>query len=128
MALQKPKSPSELRYFKRIILGKSKATVWVFSPDCTKCGKSKLSVPYDEKTGRYQSRSKVLTCANCKHEELKANYKKEDALANVEYVCPFCEFSGELQIPFKRNSKKEFIFDCEKCAKEIRIGKTKTKK
>ena len=124
MALQKPKSTKELRYFSRKTLENGgRAMVWVFNPKCPECGEKGLQMPFNEETGKYKSRGKNFVCRNCGHEVPKKVIKEELPTANIEYTCPHCKYQGEKQAPLKRNSKKEFRFKCDSCNETIIVGK-----
>ena len=128
MALEKPKSASDLRYFTRKNLGNgAKVTLWVFAPKCPKCNEGRLSTPYDDETGRYKSRAKNFECAKCGFQELKKEIIDAIPTVNIEYTCPHCMAAGEQQAPFKRNAKKVFTFKCDKCSKDIKVESGKKK-
>jgi len=60
-------------------------------------------------------------------------FKGED-IANIEYICPYCGYSGQKQKKFervsvyrkiegKRKKVQVFKFNCDKCGKEIELEK-----
>lgn len=118
--LVRPKDPKEVRYFTRKTVGKGKVMIWVFNPDCPKCD-GKLSIPYDEETGRYKSMARDVTCNKCIYSIPKKDFKEVEAVANIAYTCPYCGKEGELQLPFVNKKKKIFKFKCSHCGKEIKV-------
>jgi len=123
MALQRPKSMSELDYYTRRQIGNGKGEVWVFRQKCS-CGgvfhKPKL-------------RSPVYVCNKCGKEVSKADYQSKE-IANVKYTCPSCKFESEKQEPFirkkvgimikgKKKSVETFRFQCDKCKANIDVTK-----
>ena len=94
-----------------------------------------MAKPKDEKTGRPKIRAKENVCPECKYTVDCDEY--EDTLnVNIQYVCPHCQHSDELQTSFKRKKiqrlneekgKKETVeavrFQCAKCGKNIDITK-----
>jgi len=134
MSLTKPELMDECIYFTRREIEDGEATAWVFKEKCKKCGKGLMGKPKDEKTGKIKIRAKEYVCPECGNTVEKKEYE-ESLTVNIEYVCPYCKFKGEIQIPFKRkkvqrikdNGKKESVevlrFQCGKCGKDIDITK-----
>ena len=135
MILKEPKSIGECVYFTQRIIDKGHVKAWVLKELCPKCKKGIMSKPHNPKTGRIQIRSNEYKCPECGYTAEKQEY--EDTLtANIQYICPYCLFKGETQVPFKRKKvqvfdeekmKKKTIdslrFQCEKCKKNIDITK-----
>ena len=48
-------------------------------------------------------------------------FKDEPTIANVEYLCPYCNHKGAKQMPWE----KPLIFNCDKCGKKIKVPKLK---
>lgn len=130
MALRKPGSSKEVRYFTRKRLENGgKAMIWVFNPICPECGKEGLRIPFDEKTRKFKSRARNFECMYCGYEVPKKEVKEKTPMANISYKCPHCGFEGEKQEPFERTkSTKTFYFECDKCNKKIKVGGKKKKK
>lgn len=136
MTLKFPESMEECIYFTRRKLDeKGSAAAWVFREKCPKCKKSFMGKPRDEKTGKVKIRAKEYVCPSCKYTMELGAY--EDTLtANIQYTCPYCGFSGEHQMSFKRKKVQLFDeetqkkksadalkFQCAKCKKDILITK-----
>jgi len=136
MALKFPNSMDECVYFTRRKLGeKGSAVAWVFRGKCPKCKKGVMGKPKDEKTGKVKIRAKEYVCSECGYTMEKGAY--EDTLtANIQYTCPYCGYSGEHQMSFKRKkvqlldpetgkkkSADALKFQCKKCGKDILITK-----
>lgn len=125
----------ECVYFTRRKLGeKGTAVAWVFKEKCPKCKKALMGKPKDEKTGKIKIRASEYVCSSCGYTMEKGAY--EDTLtANIQYTCPYCGYSGEHQMSFKRKKvqmldeegKKKSVdalkFQCAKCKKDILITK-----
>jgi len=135
MKLKQPNSMDECVYFTRRNIGKGKVKAWVFRKLCPKCKKALMGKPKDPKTGKPKIKAKEYVCPNCGYKIEKKQYE-ESLICNIEYTCPYCSFSGEIQIPFKRKKVKIFdeetqkkktiealIFQCQKCNKRIEITK-----
>ena len=123
MALQRPKSMSELDYYTRRLIDGEKVEVWVFKQKCS-CG-GVFSKP--------KMRSLIYVCNKCGKEVSKAEYASAE-VANIKYTCPSCKFEGEKQEPFirkkvgiiikgKKKSVETFQFTCDKCRASINITK-----
>ena len=133
MTLKQPTSMDECIYFTRRIINSGKIKAWVLKELCPKCKKSLMSKPRDPKTGKPKIRAEEYKCPECDFTIDKQEY--EDSLTiNIEYTCQYCNFSGEIQLPFKRKKvqiikqgKKKTVdairFQCEKCKKNIDITK-----
>ena len=135
MTLKQPTSVDECVYFTRRMSGTSKIKLWVFRELCPQCKQDLMRKPHNPKTGKPKIRAKEYVCPRCKYTIEQKVY--EDTLtANIDYVCNYCGYKGELQIPFKR--KKIQIFDeneqrkktvdalrfiCSKCNKSIDVTK-----
>lgn len=133
--LTQPKSMSECVYFTNRIIQKGKAKAWVFKELCPKCKKALMGKPINPKTGKPKIRADYYECPKCKYQIPKKEYE-ESLTVNIEYICPHCQYKGEIQIPFKRKKiqrlnketgKKQAIdslrFQCQKCGKNIDITK-----
>jgi len=133
--LKEPTSMEDCVYFTRRVIGNGKIAAWVFKEKCKKCGKGMMGKPRDPKTGRPKIRSEEYVCSECDNTEGKKEYE-EKLTCNIKYSCPYCGFSGEIQIPFirkkvsrikeetgKRESVDSLRFQCEKCKKNIDITK-----
>lgn len=132
MALKMPESMDECVYFTRRI--KPQIVAWVFREQCPKCKKALMGKPTDA-SGKIKIRAKEYVCPACKYTMEKGEY--EDTLtANIQYTCPKCNTTGELQIPFKRKKVKIFdaeegkevtadalAFNCKKCNEKIAVTK-----
>ncbi|MBS3128775.1 hypothetical protein J4410_06555 [Candidatus Woesearchaeota archaeon] len=135
MTLKEPQSMDECVYFTRRTTSKGKIVAWVFRETCIKCKKALMGKPKDEKTGKAKIRAKEYTCPACNYTIDKDEY--EDSLqCNVQYTCPQCQKSGELQVPFHRKKVKLFdeeeqknvsveavLFPCAFCSEKIAITK-----
>ena len=125
MSLKLPSSMDECVYFTNRSLDKGKIKAWVFREMCPECKKGLMSKPLDSKTGKFKVRSPEYVCPECNYSVPKEEY--EDTLTiNVQYTCPHCSKSGELQVPFKRKTfqgVKAVIFQCESCNETIPITK-----
>ncbi len=116
--LKQPKSMKELVYFtRRKILPDGKVKVWVFRELCPKCKKAYMGKPIDPKTKKPKMRAKEYQCPECGF-KMEAQEYEDTLTANIEYTCPKCKKSGEIQVPFKR--KKVTIVD-EKTGKKARV-------
>ena len=137
MALREPQSMDECVYHTIRTIDSGRVRVWVFREKCPKCGKALMSKPKDPKTGKFKIRAKEYTCPECGHTEDMEEYA-ETLNVNIQYKCPYCNFEGELQIPFRRkkvkivdeesqkvSSKQALVFQCQKCKKDIIIEKFK---
>ena len=135
MSLKEPTSIEECIYFTQRSTGKGHVKCWVFKELCPECGKALMSKPRDEKTGKPKIRAKEYQCPECGYTVPKDEYE-ETLTANIKYTCPKCNFSGEIQIPFKREKVKIFNkqknkeisveslrFQCEKCKENIDVTK-----
>lgn len=132
MALKMPESMDECIYFTR--RSKPQAVAWVFKEKCPKCKKAMMGKPTGP-DGKVKIRAKEYVCPECRHTVEKQAY--EDTLtANIQYTCPQCSNSGEIQIPFKRKKVKIFDeeegkekmaealqFQCPKCSQKINVTK-----
>lgn len=135
MTLKQPSSMDECVYFTNRTIGTGKIKAWVFKELCPNCKKAIMSKPIDPKTWKIRIRSKEYICKECNLNLQEQEY--EDTLTiNIQYSCPYCNHSGEIQVPFKRKKlqifdeekqKKKTIeavrFQCEKCSKNIDISK-----
>lgn len=123
MALKQPESMDEIIYFTQRSIGSGKARVWVFKKMCPECGKALMGKPVEK--GSVKIRAKEYKCPQCGYTEEKKAYE-ESLTASIEYTCPECSNSGELEIPFKRKKVKGVEMlraNCEKCGAEIDITK-----
>ena len=88
-----------------------------------------------KKTGKPKIRAKEYQCPECGYTIPKDEYE-ETLTTNIKYTCPKCNFSGEIQIPFKRKKVKIFDeeknkeitadslrFQCSKCKENIDVTK-----
>ncbi len=135
MTLKQPTSINECVYFTNRTIGNGKVKAWVFKEICPNCKKGMMGKPVDPKTGKPQIRTKEYVCKECNFTMPEEEY--EDTLTiNTQYICPYCDFQGEKQVPFIRKKiqvfdeeeqKKKTIeaarFQCEKCGKNIDITK-----
>ncbi|MBC8500974.1 MAG: hypothetical protein ISS25_04525 [Nanoarchaeota archaeon] len=125
MSLRFPESMDECVYFTRRAIGNGKAVAWVFREECPECKKALMSKPKDEKTGKPKIRASEYVCPECNYTVEKKEY--EDTLTcSIQYTCPECMNSGEVQVPFMRKSykgAKAVIFNCEKCDAKIAVTK-----
>lgn len=124
MALKLPESVEECVYFTQRAINKGYVKCWVFKEKCPKCGKATMGKPRD-KDGNIKIRAKEYVCPECGHTVQKQEYE-ETLTANVIYTCPYCEYKGEIQIPFKRRKFEgadSLVFQCEKCKAKIAITK-----
>lgn len=130
-----PESMDDLIYFTKRTIGKGKATAWVYKGDCRKCGKTKMSKPTDEKTGKVKIRSKEYICSACGNTEEKVAHE-ETLTAEIKYTCPKCSHEGDAEIPYKRKNvkiwdeeakkdkaAKALVLNCEKCNENIYVTK-----
>lgn len=135
MALIEPKSMDECVYFTNRVLDKGKIRCWVLREKCPQCSKGLMGKPKDSKTGKIQIRAKEFKCPQCSYSLLEQEYE-ETLTANVQYTCRYCEYNGEIQVPFKRKkvqmineetgTKKaieSLRFQCQKCNKNLDITK-----
>ena len=135
MALKEPTSMEECIYFTNRTIGENgKIKAWVYKQNCPKCNKALMGKPRDSK-GKIKIRSTEYVCPNCNYTVEKEEY--EDTLTfESKYVCLYCEFSGEVQVPFRRKKVKIFDeetqkqvtaesvrFQCGKCGKNIDVTK-----
>jgi len=134
MALVEPKSMDECVYFtNRSLNKKGKVKCWVFRETCKQCGESLMGKPRDPKTGKVKIRAKEYKCPKCNFTLPEKEYEAS-LTANIQYVCPYCSYNGEIQVPFKRKKVKIFDeedlkgkmietlrFQCQKCNKNIDI-------
>lgn len=107
---------------------------WAFREKCPKCKKELMGKPRDN-SGKVKIRAKEYTCPACGYTVEKQAY--EDTLtANIQYKCPKCNATGEIQMPFKRKKIKIFdeeedkeitadalVFNCPKCSEKIAVTK-----
>lgn len=125
MALQRPKSMSELTYYtRRVIEKKGKAEVWVFKDKCS-CGGTPKKVSL---------RGKEYVCPDCGNRFDKQAYE-DKLVASIAYTCPACGKTGEKQVPYRRKKvtlikdkgKKKrvdaLVFNCDSCNYEFKITK-----
>ena len=132
MALKEPANVEECVYFTR--RSKPQVVAWVFKEKCPKCKGAIMGKPKGP-DGKVKIRAKEYVCPKCNHTVEKQAY--EDTLtANIQYTCPGCSTSGEIQIPFKRKKVKLFDeeagkekmadalqFLCPKCKQKINVTK-----
>ena len=131
MALKLPESVTECVYFTR--RQKPNVVAWVLKEKCPKCKKAMMGKPQEK--GKVKIRAKEYICPACAYKVEKQAY--EDTLtANIQYTCPKCNDSGEIQVPFKRK-KVKFLdpesgkekkgdaiqFQCKKCSETINVTK-----
>ena len=125
MTLKFPESMDECVYFTRRKIDNGSVVAWVFREKCPVCHKSLMSKPKDEKTGKAKIRADEYICPDCNHTVPKQEY--EDTLTcSIQYTCPECMNTGEVQVPFKRKTYKgasSVLFECEKCKAKIAITK-----
>ena len=124
--LKEPTSMEECAYFTNRNIGEDfsgNVKCWVFKEKCPKCKKGMMGKPIVD--GKAKIRALVYECASCKYTEPKQEY--EDKLtANLEYTCPKCKFSGQMQAPFKRKRVLGVLtlrFACEKCTEPLDVTK-----
>jgi predicted RNA-binding Zn-ribbon protein involved in translation (DUF1610 family) len=124
--LVEPKSMEECVYFTNRMIGEKfngQVRCWVFRQQCPKCKKAFMGKPIVD--GKAKIRALEYVCPNCKYTVDKQTY--EDTLtANVDYVCPACQFHGGISLPFKRKKVEGVLtlrFPCEKCASPIDVTK-----
>lgn len=133
MTLKQPTDMSECIYFTRRTIGKGKIKAWVLKDLCPKCKKALIGKPKDPKTGKPKIRATEYVCPECGFKINKKEYE-ESLTCNIEYTCPYCSFSGETQIPYRRKKVKvqtpdgeksadSLRFQCQKCNKNIDITK-----
>lgn len=124
---------NECIYFTNRTMNKGKIKAWVFKELCPKCKKCLLSKPKDPKTGKISIRAKEYVCSECNYTIPQKEYE-ESLTCSIQYTCPYCFFSGEIQIPFKRKKVKiitdesestadSLRFQCQKCNKNLDITK-----
>jgi uncharacterized CHY-type Zn-finger protein len=133
--MRQPESMTECVYFTNRQVEGGMIRAWVFKEKCPECDDGLMGKPRDEKTGKAKIRAKEYVCPNCKHTVEKQPY--EDTLtACVDYTCPHCQKSGEIEIPYKRKKVKFYDeaagkdksadalqFKCEHCGEKINITK-----
>lgn len=123
MALERPKSMSEIDYYTRRAIDEGKAEVWVVKIKCD-CG-GVLKKP--------KMRATEYICESCDKSVSKEDYVSKQ-IASVLYTCPKCKHVGEKQVPFirkkvgmmikgKRKSVESFQFECDKCSEKINVTK-----
>ena len=133
--LKEPESMEECVYFTNRTIGKGKATAWVLKEKCPKCHECLMSKPKDPKTGRPKIRSNEYECPNC-HYKVNAEEYENTLTTSINYTCPYCNNTGDIQIPYQRKkvqifneieAKKKTVdslrFQCQKCNKNIDITK-----
>ena len=135
IALKQPTSMDDCVYFtRRSFDGKGSVMAWVSREMCPKCQKVLMGKPRD-KMGKVKIRAKEYACPACNYTIPKDEY--EDQLTcSIQYTCPGCGSSGELQVPFVRKKvrrvdevtgKKETVdvirFECQMCKQKIDITK-----
>ncbi|MCK5107678.1 MAG: hypothetical protein KAQ83_03045 [Nanoarchaeota archaeon] len=124
--LKLPESMKECLYFTRRALGeKGKAMAWVYKKECPKCKKAVMGKPLNEKTGRPKIRATEYICPECGYSEEKVEHE-ESLSMQIKYICEFCEFEGEAEVPFKRKTfkgVKSVVFECGKCNEKMAITK-----
>lgn len=132
--LKEPESIDQCVYFTNRTIDNGKIKVWVLKENCSKCGKCLMSKPKDPKTGKIKIRAKEYVCPECGYEIEQKEYE-ESLTASINYTCPYCDHSDEIQIPFKRKrvqrvdemGKKETVealrFQCSKCNENIDVTK-----
>jgi predicted RNA-binding Zn-ribbon protein involved in translation (DUF1610 family) len=120
--LKEPESIDECVYFTNRILGKGNVKVWVLKKKCPNCdifmGKPKVK-------GKVKMRANEYVCEKCGKKEEKSEYEK-DLIAGIQYTCPSCGNSGEMEIPFKRKrigGIETLRFQCGKCGINIDVTK-----
>ena len=123
--LIEPKSTEECVYFtNRPIDTKGKIKAWVYRQKCPKCNKALMSKPIGPK-GKIKIRANEYICSECGYRVEKQEY--EDSLtAYIKYICPKCQYEGEIEIPFKRKKVQgveSLKFECQKCKTPIYITK-----
>lgn len=134
MLLREPTSIEECIYFTTRTINSGKVKAWVFKEKCSKCGKALMSKPRDKK-GKIKIRAKEYVCSECNYIVPKEEYE-QTLTVHIKYTCPYCAYSSEISIPFKRKKitrlneetgKKQLVetirFKCEKCSKDIDITK-----
>ncbi|MBT3940918.1 hypothetical protein HOF46_02710 [Candidatus Woesearchaeota archaeon] len=123
MAIQRPKSMSDLDYYTRRVLGEGKAEVWVFKQKCA-CG-GLLKKP--------KKKSPIYVCAECMASVPVEEYEGKQ-VAGIAYTCPSCKHTAEKEEPFvrkkvgiiikgKRKSVLSFQFVCDSCGEKINVTK-----
>ena len=135
--LVEAKSMEECVYFTNRAIGEKfngSARCWVFRQQCPKCKKAFMGKPIVD--GKAKIRALEYECPNCKYSVEKQAYE-DTLIANVDYVCPACQFHGGMVLPFKRKKVEGVLtlrFPCEKCkgpidvTKKMKLIKKKNKK
>ena len=131
MEIKKPDSMTECLYFTNRTLGEGFATAWVYRPICESCKKGRMGKPL-KKDGKPLKKAEFYECPECKaqvpNEEMESKLRVE-----IEYKCPHCGNESMTSTKHERKTfegVKAFVFECEKCKKNIGITKKmkKTKK
>lgn len=123
MALERPKSMSELDYYTKRQIGDGHAEVWVCKQKCS-CG-GLLKKP--------KMRATIYICEKCMATVSKEDYTAKE-VACIVYTCPSCKHTAEKQEPFKRKkvgiiikgkrkSVETFQFLCDSCGEKINVTK-----
>ena len=123
--LPQPASMEDCVYFTRRTLDtKGRAVAWVLRGNCPKCKKGVMAKPRNP-NGGVKIRATEYACMECGHTIEKMAY--EDTLTmNIEYTCPHCGKSGEIQTPYKRRTFEGVpcvVFECGACKRKIGISK-----
>lgn len=138
MGLREPTNVSECLYFTRRAICSSEKLVcsgsvkaWVFKEPCVKC-KGKMQAVKPESA---LAKPREYSCESCGY-KIDVKEYEESLLVNIQYTCPKCNASGELQIPYVRKKIKIFNeeeqkektadaiqFNCQKCNEKINITK-----
>lgn len=123
MSLRMPESMDECAYFTRRAFDNGRIVAWVFREECPNCHKALMGKPVVK--GKVKTRAQEYVCPSCNHTVEKKEY--EDTLTcNIQYTCPGCSNSDEVQVPFKRKKYKgadSVLFLCGKCGDKIAVTK-----
>lgn len=124
MTLRQPESMEDLVYFTDRDIGRGRARVWVFRQQCPKCGKAVMGKPL-KPDGKPKIRADSYECPKCSYAVEKWEYE-ETLSACVEYTCPSCGKSGEMESPFKRKKVEgvdSLRLQCPHCKGKIDVTK-----
>ncbi|PIN99844.1 hypothetical protein COT72_04625 [archaeon CG10_big_fil_rev_8_21_14_0_10_43_11] len=94
------------------------ARVWVFRPVCETC-----DMPMNKPSIRGRKKAPYFKCETC---GTTLDENDFEAIANIEYVCPYCSHEGAKQEHFIRTkTSKKFTFACDACGKKLEMSKLK---
>jgi len=123
MQLKMPGSMDECIYFTRRNISNGEATAWVYRKECPKC-KSFMGKPI-KKNGKVDKKAEYYECPKCKYQETSKEHE-ESLKLEIIYKCPHCGFEGEATCQYKLKSfqgAKAYVFECQKCKKNIPVTK-----